>query len=58
MVLGALLGRQSGRDVEITNSYELAYDLVDERIHINNEYFVTKQEQCKWFIGLEMFPLS
>ncbi|CAH1767724.1 5663_t:CDS:2 [Entrophospora sp. SA101] len=50
-VLGALLGRQSGRDVEITNSYELAYDLIDGRIHINNEYFVTKQEQFR-----QVFP--
>jgi COP9 signalosome complex subunit 6 len=42
------LGIQSGREVEIFNSYELQFTIQsDGSIRIHEEYFVTKQEQCK-----------
>ncbi|GJJ77632.1 COP9 signalosome complex subunit 6 [Entomortierella parvispora] len=51
-VIGALLGIQAGREVEIFNSYELLFHLrADGSIHINEEYFVTKQEQFR-----QVFP--
>ncbi|KAG5462408.1 MAG: maintenance of mitochondrial structure and function-domain-containing protein [Olpidium bornovanus] len=47
-VIGALLGSQKGRDIDISNSYEL---LVTEepssgQITVDPGYFITKQEQC------------
>lgn len=51
LVIGALLGIQTGREVEIFNSYELQFALQTEGgIRINEEYFLTKQEQCKDFL--------
>ncbi|KAG0353408.1 COP9 signalosome subunit 6 [Gamsiella multidivaricata] len=51
-VIGALLGIQSGREVEIFNSYELLFNLqADGSIRIHEEYFVTKQEQFR-----QVFP--
>ncbi|KAF9954016.1 hypothetical protein BGZ65_004294 [Modicella reniformis] len=51
-VIGALLGIQTGREVEIFNSYELLFTLQAEgSIRINDEYFVTKQEQFR-----QVFP--
>ncbi|KAF9177556.1 hypothetical protein BGZ51_007003 [Haplosporangium sp. Z 767] len=51
-VIGALLGIQSGREVEIFNSYELLFTLqADNSIRIQEEYFVTKQEQFR-----QVFP--
>ncbi|KAF9956360.1 GTP-binding protein Rho1 [Mortierella alpina] len=51
-VLGALLGIQSGREVEIFNSYELLFNVqADGSIRIQDEYFVTKQEQFR-----QVFP--
>ncbi|CAG8799275.1 21827_t:CDS:2, partial [Gigaspora rosea] len=44
-VIGALVGIQTGRDVEISNSYELDFDTIDGKVQINHEYFITKQEQ-------------
>ncbi|KAG0216454.1 maintenance of mitochondrial structure and function-domain-containing protein [Mortierella sp. GBAus27b] len=51
-VIGALLGIQTGREVEIFNSYELLFTLQpDGAIRIHDEYFVTKQEQFR-----QVFP--
>ncbi|KAF8931463.1 maintenance of mitochondrial structure and function-domain-containing protein [Dissophora ornata] len=51
-VIGALLGIQSGREVEIFNSYELQFNAqADGSIKIHDEYFVTKQEQFR-----QVFP--
>ncbi|KAI8803522.1 maintenance of mitochondrial structure and function-domain-containing protein [Cladochytrium replicatum] len=50
-VFGALLGSQTGRDVEIHNSYELPFESVDSLPVISKKYFVTKQEQFK-----QVFP--
>ncbi|CAG8643187.1 4476_t:CDS:10, partial [Ambispora leptoticha] len=50
-VIGALLGSQSGRDVEISNSYELSFNVINGRVLIDKEYFTTKQEQFR-----QVFP--
>ncbi|RIB24156.1 COP9 signalosome complex subunit 6A [Gigaspora rosea] len=50
-VIGALVGIQTGRDVEISNSYELDFDTIDGKVQINHEYFITKQEQFR-----QVFP--
>ena len=42
-VVGAILGQQTGRTVEVTNSFELA---ITDGGHVDREYFVTKQTQC------------
>ncbi|CAG8440894.1 8055_t:CDS:2 [Acaulospora morrowiae] len=44
-VIGALMGTQNGRDVEISNSYELEFDVIDGKVVVNHEYFLTKSEQ-------------
>jgi len=44
-VIGALWGVQSGRNIEIFNSFELAYTQVDGSTVIDTEYVKTKQEQ-------------
>ncbi|ROT79352.1 COP9 constitutive photomorphogenic-like protein subunit 6 [Penaeus vannamei] len=46
-VLGALIGKQTGRHVEIMNSFELSYDMLDGNIIINREYYTLKEEQYK-----------
>eukprot|EP00741_Cyanophora_paradoxa_P019767 tig00021168_g19078.t1 len=46
-VIGCLLGIQSGRNVEIFNSFELLYDEADGFIQINSSFMRTKQEQYK-----------
>ncbi|KAF9336860.1 COP9 signalosome complex subunit 6 [Podila minutissima] len=51
-VIGALLGIQTGREIEIFNSYELQFNTqADGSIRIHDEYFVTKQEQFR-----QVFP--
>jgi hypothetical protein len=42
-VVGALLGQQSGRTVEVSNSFELALTDADR---LDRAYLVTKQTQC------------
>lgn len=47
-VLGALLGTQNGREVAIQNSFELNYYIDDaDNVKINEEFFVTRREQCE-----------
>ena len=47
-VIGALLGTQDGRKIEIFNSFELQFDTFDDgQIVLNMEYYSTKEEQCK-----------
>jgi len=46
-VIGALVGIQTGRNIEIYNSFELVYDVVDGVVVIAQEYLATKQEQFK-----------
>jgi COP9 signalosome complex subunit 6 len=47
-VIGALFGVQSGRSVEVTNSFELVYTVVEGAVVIDTEYLKLKQEQCAW----------
>ncbi|KAJ5075612.1 cop9 signalosome complex subunit 6 [Anaeramoeba ignava] len=44
-VVGALLGTLVGRRVEIHNSFELVYDIVEKQLVIDTTYFVQKREQ-------------
>ncbi|KAB7496387.1 COP9 signalosome complex subunit 6 [Armadillidium nasatum] len=44
-VLGALIGKQNGRHIEIMNSFELAYDRVCDDIIINRDYYQLKEGQ-------------
>ncbi|RUS21155.1 COP9 signalosome complex subunit 6-like protein [Endogone sp. FLAS-F59071] len=46
-VIGALLGIQTGRDVEIFNSFELLFHLDTGAVVIDMEYFKDKQDQFK-----------
>ncbi|TBU64764.1 COP9 signalosome subunit 6 [Dichomitus squalens] len=48
-VLGALLGTQNGRDVEIVNSFELAVE--DDGLSVDQGFLVARKEQYK-----QVFP--
>jgi hypothetical protein len=45
-VIGALIGKQKGRSLEIMNSFELMFTVIDDII-IDRDYYNTKEEQCK-----------
>ncbi|KAJ7332327.1 hypothetical protein JRQ81_014507 [Phrynocephalus forsythii] len=44
-VIGALIGRQEGRNIEVMNSFELLSHTVEENVVIDKEYYYTKEEQ-------------
>jgi COP9 signalosome complex subunit 6 len=46
-VYGALIGKQEGRKIEVYNSFELRYEIIDGDVVINRDYYNTKEEQCK-----------
>ncbi|XP_021517462.1 COP9 signalosome complex subunit 6 [Meriones unguiculatus] len=46
-VIGALIGKQEGRNIEVMNSFELLSHTVEEKIVIDKEYYYTKEEQFK-----------
>jgi len=46
-VLGALIGKQKGRNLEIMNSFELLFDVVEKQIVIDMSYYDLKEEQFK-----------
>lgn len=46
-MIGALIGKQEGRNIEVMNSFELMSHTIDEKVHIDKEYYYTKEEQCK-----------
>lgn len=46
-VIGALIGKQKGRNIEVMNSFELNFDTIDSQIVIDMEYYNTKEEQFK-----------
>lgn len=48
-VIGALIGKQEGRNIEVMNSFELLSHTVDDRAHIDKEYYYTKEEQCELY---------
>ena len=43
-VLGALLGTQNGRDVEIVNSFELAVE--DDGVTVDQGFLISRKELC------------
>lgn len=45
-VIGALLGVQNGRNIEISNSFELVYHTLEGNIVVDTDYLKSKQEQC------------
>ncbi|XP_057373740.1 COP9 signalosome complex subunit 6-like [Daphnia carinata] len=45
-VIGALIGKQKGRSLEIMNSFELVFTVIDN-IVIDRDYYNTKEEQFK-----------
>lgn len=48
-VYGVLLGQQKGRSVEICNSYELLVEKTEDgRLVCDKEYFLAKEDQCKY----------
>lgn len=49
-VIGALIGKQEGRNIEVMNSFELLSHTIDDKVHIDKEYYYTKEEQCKLFV--------
>lgn len=46
-VIGALIGKQTGRSIEVMNSFELLYWNKEEGKEIDKEYYYTKEEQFK-----------
>ena len=50
-VLGALIGKQKGRNIEVMNSFELVIVKVEGDIVIDRDYYNTKEEQCKFMFA-------
>lgn len=46
-VLGALIGKQKGRNIEIMNSFELVFQESSGVVTVNKEYYTMKEEQFK-----------
>ena len=46
-VFGALIGRQSGRNIEIMNSFELDFQRIDSQVVIDRDYYDLKESQFK-----------
>lgn len=49
-VYGALIGKQKGRNIEVMNSFELKFELVNDEVHILMDYYNTKEEQCEFLL--------
>lgn len=56
-VIGALIGKQEGRNIEVMNSFELLSHTIDDRVHIDKEYYYTKEEQCEYCIMCQLLPV-
>jgi len=46
-VIGAIIGQHRGRHLEIMNSYELVFSVVEGLVVIDKDYYRTKEEQFK-----------
>lgn len=46
-VLGALIGKQKGRKIEVMNSFELLFAIIEDDIIIDRDYYNTKEDQFK-----------
>lgn len=47
LVIGALIGKQKGRNIEIMNSFELVFSIIGGDVVIDRDYYNMKEEQCK-----------
>lgn len=47
VVFGAVIGKQSGRSIEMLNSFELVTNEVEGSIVVDTAYYEMKSEQCK-----------
>lgn len=46
--LGALIGKQKDRNIEVMNSFELSYNVLDDSsLVIDRDYYNSKEEQFK-----------
>lgn len=56
-MVGALIGKQKGRNVEIMNSFELVFSVIGGDVIIDRDYYNMKEEQCKlgFFDGRTIF---
>lgn len=48
IVIGALIGKQKGRNIEVMNSFELVFSVIDGDIIIDRDYYNLKEEQCEY----------
>ena len=46
-VFGALIGKQKGRNIELMNSFELDFTIVEDKVIIDRDYYNMKEEQFK-----------
>lgn len=46
-VIGALIGKQKGRNIEVMNSFELVFSVIEGDIIIDRDYYNAKEEQFK-----------
>ncbi|KAH6934374.1 hypothetical protein HPB50_023743 [Hyalomma asiaticum] len=46
-VIGALIGKQKGRNIEVMNSFELVFNTIEGNIVIDNDYYNVKEQQFK-----------
>lgn len=46
-IIGALIGKQQGRNIEVMNSFELQFEIVDKMLIVNKDYYNTKEQQYK-----------
>ncbi len=46
-MIGAIIGQHRGRHLEIMNSFELVFQIVDNLVVIDRDYYRTKEEQCE-----------
>ncbi|CAH0558172.1 unnamed protein product [Brassicogethes aeneus] len=46
-VFGALIGKQKGRNIEVMNSFELVFRIIDGEVVIDRDYYNMKEEQFK-----------
>lgn len=51
IIIGAFIGKQKGRNIEIMNSFELKFDLVETKVVLDTDYYRTKELQFK-----QVFP--
>ena len=50
-IIGAFIGKQKGRNIEIMNSFELKFDIIESKIVIDSDYYKAKEQQFK-----QVFP--